>query len=91
MTPELVDEAVRVHRLWEGVKIIGDLSGVESWGKELRDQMHQNTTQVTFGRLGMTQTQQLQAQWTHWNDARKGLRIKINKARGEHYTKLIND
>ena len=89
MTPELVDEAVRVHRLWEGVTVLGDMSGIELWEKELREQMNQHTNQVTFGRLGMTQT--LQAQWTQWNDTRKGLRIKINKARGEYYTKLIND
>jgi Reverse transcriptase (RNA-dependent DNA polymerase) len=91
MTPELVDEVCRVHSMWRLVKVLGDKTGIQAWEKELRGFIQLSSENPRFGQLNENQTKLIVTQWEAWNKARKEIRIRINKARSEYYTKLIDE
>ena len=91
MTPELVDEVCTVHSLWRMVKSVGDKSGLQGWEKDVRNIGPNMQEGYRFGELNEQQTRDLASQWTEWNTSRKNVRVHINKARSEYYTKLVTE
>ena len=90
MSPELVSEACEVHVKWRIVKILGVKSGVLGWEKEVR-LFSEKEGETTFGKLNATESHKIAQQTREWNRSRKELRVKINKAKSEYVSQLIEE
>ena len=90
MTPELVSEACATQARWRIVKVLGHKAGIVGWEKEVR-LFANNGGDIPFGTLTVGESNKLSQQVREWNKSRKELRIKINKAKSEHYSQLIEE
>ena len=99
LTEEIVEDVYECNRKWQEVKRLGSCTQIHGWEKILKT-IHQQTETITetsqqptkeIGQIQGALFDRLLEKYRDWHKHKKAVRIRVNKARVDFHTKIVND